>query len=142
MIKATILSAIMAFGPQEQCQLDNIFFEAVGEPLIGQILVANTVKNRLKNPRRWGSTPCEVIYQPSQFSWTAASSHKLKEFKNAEEESYINLALSLENILAYGSVPGFEGVNHFIRCDYRHVVSWENNMVFLGKVGAHCFYRD
>jgi spore germination cell wall hydrolase CwlJ-like protein len=46
---------------QLTCLAKNIYFEAGGEPLLGQAAVARVVMNRIKHG--FGSNPCNVIYQ-------------------------------------------------------------------------------
>jgi hypothetical protein len=52
---------------QVECLAKNVYFEARGEPLKGQIAVANVVMNRITYG--FAKTPCEVIMQKNQFSW-------------------------------------------------------------------------
>jgi len=128
----------------EQCMIDNIFYEAVSEPLLGQILVAEVVKNRT-NDERWGDTICETIYQPEQFSWTLIPVYKLWAFKQENIEDYTAIATAMANsdiFMSADAPAGFEGVNHYLRCDAKSPERWEDKMEFLGQVGAHCFYRD
>lgn len=125
----------------EQCMIDNIFFEAVSEPLLGQILVAEVVKNRTKD-RRWGDTICETIYQPEQFSWTLIPVYKLWAFKDENSEDYASVMANSDIFMSADTPVGFEGVNHYLRCDAKSPERWEERMEFLGQVGAHCFYRD
>lgn len=128
-------------GDDIQCHIDNIFFEGNSEPFLGKVLIANTVKNRTAD-KRWGKTDCETIYQPKQFSWTELTARQLREFKDRENKGYRFIKDNIGEILSYGDVPGFTGVNHYKRCDTSSNSGWENHMVFLGQVGAHCFYRD
>ena len=48
----------------------NIYFEARGEPIKGQIAVAQVVLNRLDSDD-YPSNICQIVYQPNQFSWTS-----------------------------------------------------------------------
>ena len=52
---------------QIECLAQNVYFEARGEPLKGQIAVANVVMNRINYV--FAKTPCEVVMQRNQFSW-------------------------------------------------------------------------
>lgn len=52
------------------CMVSNLWHESRSEDLVGNVLVAQTVMNRVKH-RDYPSTPCRVIYQPNQFSWTS-----------------------------------------------------------------------
>ena len=46
----------------ETCLAMAIYFEARGEPLAGQLAVAQVILNRVASPR-YPNTPCEVIQQ-------------------------------------------------------------------------------
>lgn len=52
------------------CIALNVWHEARGEPMRGQVAVAEVTRRRVEDPR-WPGTPCEVVYQPRQFSWTS-----------------------------------------------------------------------
>ncbi len=125
-----------------QCHTDNIFYEANSEDLLGMILVAQSVMNRTERPNRWGPDACSVIYQPSQYSWTLLSAGELHEFRIKEADGYRFIQENIGSILSSGPIPGFSGVNHYLRCDSRRPGGWWESMEFLGQVGAHCFYRD
>ena len=51
------------------CMILNVYNEARSEPFLGQVAVAETVLNRMDDPR-WPDDACSVIYQPYQYSWT------------------------------------------------------------------------
>jgi N-acetylmuramoyl-L-alanine amidase len=51
------------------CLVQNVYHEARGESLNGQAAVAYVTLNRLRDGR-FGSSICDVVYQPDQFSWT------------------------------------------------------------------------
>lgn len=125
-----------------QCHIDNVFYEANSEEFLGQVLVANSVMNRTATENRWGSTDCDTIYQRLQYSWTRLSAQVLYDFKQYEIEGYTIIQENIIEILTHGPVKGFEGVNHYLRCDSRKPGGWWESMEFLGQVGAHCFYRD
>lgn len=55
---------------QIDCLAKNIYFEARGEPIKGQIAVAQVVLNRLDSDD-YPSNICQIVYQPNQFSWTS-----------------------------------------------------------------------
>ena len=50
------------------CMAVAIYFEARGEPINGQLLVAETIINRVAD-ERWPDTVCGVVKQPHQFSF-------------------------------------------------------------------------
>lgn len=49
------------------CIAANVFFESRGEPLLGQIAVANVTMTRAKQN---SSKVCRVVLKRKQFSWT------------------------------------------------------------------------
>ncbi len=53
---------------QMQCLAGAIYFESRGEPLAGQLAVAQVVINRSED-RRWPASYCGVVYQRAQFSF-------------------------------------------------------------------------
>jgi spore germination cell wall hydrolase CwlJ-like protein len=59
-----------------KCLVDNVYHEARGEPLAGQIAVARVTLNRVGT---WASTVCEVVYQRHQFSWTSKRTTPIKD---------------------------------------------------------------
>ncbi|MDJ0978487.1 MAG: cell wall hydrolase [Erythrobacter sp.] len=57
-----------ALSDQMQCLAGAVYFEARGEPLVGQLAVANVVINRSEDTR-WPASYCGVVYQRAQFSF-------------------------------------------------------------------------
>ena len=53
---------------QLQCLAGAVYFESRGEPLKGQLAVAQVVINRSED-RRWPASYCGVVYQRAQFSF-------------------------------------------------------------------------
>ena len=58
-----------------KCMAQNIYHEARGETLAGQLAVANVTMNRVHSGI-FPDSVCKVVYQRGQFSWTSKSSHK------------------------------------------------------------------
>jgi len=54
--------------PELSCLATAVYFESKGEPLNGQLAVANVIINRA-NSGRFPSTICGVVKQPGQFSF-------------------------------------------------------------------------
>ncbi len=55
-------------GRESECLAGAVYFESKGEPLAGQLAVAEVILNRAKSGR-FPATVCGVILQPSQFSF-------------------------------------------------------------------------
>lgn len=97
---------------QLACMAKNIFYEANGEPIIGQAAVARVVMNRIQHG--FGSNPCNVIYQANyiekqseegetykekvcQFSWVCEG----KGEPNKNSPGYIKAKEIAYDVLAY-----------------------------------------
>jgi N-acetylmuramoyl-L-alanine amidase len=70
---ASLSEAVAAQGADAQdehlrCLAGAIYFESKGEPLAGQLAVANVILNRMKSGR-YPSTVCGVVKQPGQFGF-------------------------------------------------------------------------
>lgn len=94
-----------------RCLATNIYFEAAGEPFMGQVAVARVVMNRVRHG--FGSNPCRVIYAQSpvpnpeapdetvnlcQFSWVCEGKRNPPRNKNYLEAEHIAY-----EVLAYDS---------------------------------------
>ena len=55
-------------GREQDCLASAVYFEARGEPLEGQLAVAEVVLNRARSGR-YPNTICAVVTQPAQFSF-------------------------------------------------------------------------
>ncbi len=55
-------------GRNAECLAGAVYFESRGEPLAGQLAVAEVILNRSRSGRFPGSV-CGVVFQPSQFSF-------------------------------------------------------------------------
>ena len=118
---------------QQACMAEAILHEAAYEPPLGWELVYWSIINRASD-RRWKpTTPCGVIWQPYQYSFTLWSPEKLDRVKKANSQIY-NLIVRQVITYDYSNSPeGFEGVNHYLRCDIRYKVKWWRKMDFLVK---------
>ena len=57
-----------AMGPELECLAGAVYFESKGEPLTGQLAVAEVIINRTTSGR-FPTTICSVVKQPGQFSF-------------------------------------------------------------------------
>jgi N-acetylmuramoyl-L-alanine amidase len=65
---AQILTDSSYSNTELQCLAKNIYFEARGEPIRGQLAVANVTVNRVNVTNH---TLCGVVYARGQFQWTS-----------------------------------------------------------------------
>jgi N-acetylmuramoyl-L-alanine amidase len=67
-----------------ECLAKNLYFEARGEPRLGQIAVAHVVLNRTQS-EEYPSDICKVIYEPHQFTWTKNARAKIRDWELFQE---------------------------------------------------------
>ena len=120
------------YDPREfLCLAKNIYHESRGEPLEGQLLVAYVTLNRKNHANKWSSTICQVVYEPSQFSWTL----KRSSITNAKdwETSKLVARLALNTY-----VPTKTLYFHTKAVNPR----WNKKLQHFKTVGNHIFYND
>jgi spore germination cell wall hydrolase CwlJ-like protein len=108
-----------------------IYFEARGEPIDGQMLVAETIINRVAD-ERWPDTACEVIKQPHQFSFYSDG----RSNRPRNIEAYTTAVLVAQEAL--------DGDHLWSNALYYHTTSvrpvWRHDLDVIGQVGDHIFY--
>jgi len=124
---------------QLKCLADNVYYEARGEPVEGQIAVAQVTLNRVVNGR-WGNTVCEVVYYKRlgvcQFSWVCQSRKLPKSIQ------YTKSKLIAQRVADY----------HYTDVQYRYKDAmyfhsnkihshWHNKRTKLKQTGNHIFYE-
>ncbi len=123
------------YGPMEDNELDCIaravYFEAGGEPLAGQIGVAQVIVNRVKD-RRFANSPCAVIadgfYFPRNVPITLKARWEMAQRIATDVANGRNLDERLLHALY------FHGV--------REYPSWMRIKHPIVTIGGHIFYRD
>lgn len=129
--------AILTAGHEEiECLAMNIYFESRGEAVLGQQAVAWVTLNRV-NSERYPDTICEVVWQPSQFSWThdgrSDTPHELEAWNRAQVIAemvyyqYYNAAMDPTS----GSTM-FHGahINPYWSSSYNRVVRIDNHIFY------------
>jgi N-acetylmuramoyl-L-alanine amidase len=66
---STYGSSIGAMDTETECLAGAVFFESKGEPLEGQLAVAQVILNRTTSGGRFPGSICSVVKQPGQFSF-------------------------------------------------------------------------
>lgn len=150
--------AVMAQNLQDQgyniepkelaCVAQNVYFEARGESVMDQIYVANVTMNRVHDKqKRWAETPCKVVYQPYQFSWTS-NPNKVKEaarnIESSEDKQKLwTQIVETSALVMVGLIDDHTGgANHYHRKDVRPkwVVDYTVSPTLTASV--HVFYTD
>ncbi len=114
------------------CLATAIYFESRGEPLEGQLAVAQVILNRVE--QRWADSICGVVYQPRQFSFThdrySDTPRQSNAWKTAKAIALIAAAGEWHDVS--------KSATHFHAT--RVSPGW-NNLVRVSRHGNHVFYR-
>lgn len=118
---------------QHECLALNVYHEARGEVIEGQIAVAHVTLNRV-NHSYFPETICDVVYQNRQFSWTfTIRDHTPKEQKAWEQAQVI-----ARDVMIGNTVDPSNGAT-FYHANYVNP-SWANQMEVSKVIGVHVFY--
>lgn len=139
------LAKIARISPQEgdaqwRCLARAIYFEARGEPIAGQVAVAEVILNRVDS-RRYPNTVCGVVKQGAdrptgcQFSFNCDGKASV-----VREQAAYELAGRIAHVMLAGRPRTLTGAaTHF---HTRHVnPSWARRLERITRIGAHIFYR-
>jgi spore germination cell wall hydrolase CwlJ-like protein len=117
---------------QMECLATAVYFESKGEPLDGQLAVAQVILNRVESGR-FGGSICDVVKAPKQFSFVRGGSMPAPT-NMAQWETAKAIAL----IATSGSWPEIvPDATHFHAT--RVSLGWKLRRV--ATVGQHVFYR-
>ena len=115
-----------------ECLARAVYFESKGEPLAGQLTVAEVIINRSQS-RRFPSSICAVVRQPSQFSFVRRG-YIPRPPANAQWRTAVAIARIAREELANGGAP------NALFFHARHVrPGWR--LTRVATVGNHIFYR-
>lgn len=120
------------------CLARNIYWEALREPLIGQIAVAQVTHNRVLSGK-WGKDFCSVVFAKKQFSWT--NDIKLRNSQPKNKKQWIRAKHSA-TLFAEGVRVNNLGTSQFYYAEYIKKPNWANSMIKDDKIGAHIFYSS
>ena len=119
--------------PQDiNCLAKNIYYEARGEPVEGQIAVAQVTLNRVRSGT-FGSSICKVVYAKNQFSWTLDKRKKI----NSNKEWDASKALALEVLNGKSHIPNFNALYFHTK----HIrPRWARTKTKVTIIANHIFY--
>lgn len=118
---------------EHECLAGAVYFESKGEPLRGQLAVAEVVLNRAQSGR-FPATVCGVVKQKSQFSFVRGGRIPAAPRGSAAWRKAVAIAHIAREELADGGVPDAL----FFHANY---VSPRWKRARVASIGNHIFYR-
>ena len=115
------------------CLAENIYHEARGESVKGQIAVALVTINRMRHDTHFQSSICGVVYEKSQFSWTLNKPRKIKDSPAWRQTK----ALAQSVLDGYNHIPNFNAL--YYHADYVKP-RWSRTKQIIAQIGSHIFY--
>jgi spore germination cell wall hydrolase CwlJ-like protein len=118
----------------QECLATAVYFEARGEPLAGQLAVAEVVLNRARSGR-YPPDVCAVVKQPAQFSFVRRG-----QFPLADRASDAwRRAVAISRIASAGLLANLPQSVLWYHADYV-APSWGKRLRRETKIGLHIFY--
>lgn len=116
----------------------NLYHEARGESVAGQVAVAHVVINRAQ---KRGKSLKEIILQPYQFSWANSGARPSVDEYEAMLQCFESAAIALNERL---EGKNFKGADHYHEKHMKPFPKWATapSMKLIATVGNHIFYKD
>ena len=124
-----------ALSEQMHCLAGAVYFESRGEPLAGQLAVAQVVINRAENSR-FPSSYCGVVYQRAQFSFVRGGSMPRI---NTGSDAW-GRAKAIARIAHEGLWDSEAGDALYFHAKYVNP-SWNRKKIARATINRHIFYR-
>lgn len=109
------------------CLAANLYFEARGEPIDGQVLVGEVTLNR-------GEDICKTVFKKGQFSWTND-----KDLAIDDPQAFIQ-SMTLAYELLNNGCDLCTTATHFHTRDVKPY--WAEHLTLIGAYGNHVFYQE
>jgi spore germination cell wall hydrolase CwlJ-like protein len=113
-----------------------VWREARGESLLGKLLVAQVIENRMRDPR-WPETPIAVITQRAQFSSFLAGDPNSLAWPSEDDPAWADAVAAADLVLAAPSPV--------TRANHYHAVgvtpAWARPEAVVAREGRHVFYQ-
>lgn len=122
---------------QEECVAIAIYHEARGEPLDGQLAVAEVIMNRAASGR-YPASWCAVVKQPWQFSFVHPRTGRIPAV-NRDSNAWA-YAQAVTRIAVGNYADALPSDVLWYHADYV-APSWGRRLSKVDKIGAHIFYR-
>ena len=129
------VSAPKSLSPEMECLAGAIYFESRGEPMAGQLAVAQVVLNRAE-ARQFPSSYCGVVYQRAQFSFIKGGNMpRIRRGSSAWKR-----AKKIARIAHEGMWDSKAGDSLYFHAKYVRP-KWSRKKVARATINTHIFYR-
>ena len=119
----------------EFCLAKNIYHEARGEDLLGQLAVAQVTLNRVES-KRYPNDVCHVVMQRKQFSWANRSANR---WSHPKGKAWSHAKQLAEQFLNGGvRIQGLETALYY-HAEWVDP-NWKDPKALVAKIGTHIFY--
>ena len=122
------------YGQELGCLAMNVYQEARGEPMKGQLAVAAVTMNRVQS-KYYPNSVCGVVWQEKQFSWTAL---KVKYHVIKNQQAWESAIETAQLFMDGGNWPGVGDATHYHAT--RVSPNWKDDTQLIAQVGNHLFY--
>jgi spore germination cell wall hydrolase CwlJ-like protein len=130
-----MVDADTALTEEMRCLAGAVYFEARGEPLAGQLAVAQVIINRSED-NRFPRSYCGVVAQPGQFSFMRGS--RMPAIRTGT--AAWSRAVAIAEIADKGLWESEAGDAVFFHAKYVRP-SWSHRKTRLAQIDTHIFYR-
>ena len=124
-----------ALSEELQCLAGAVYFESRGEPLDGQLAVAQVIINRAEDSR-WPSSYCSVVHQRAQFSFV--KNGRMPHIRTSS--GAWQRAQAIARIAHRGLWDSSAREAVYFHAKYVRP-SWSRRKVAVAKIDTHVFYR-
>ena len=122
-------------SPEMECLAGAVYFESRGEPMAGQLAVAQVVVNRAE-ARQFPSSYCGVVYQRAQFSFIKGGNMpRIKRGSAAWQR-----AKKIARIAHEGMWDSQAGDSLYFHASYVNP-KWNRKKIARATINTHIFYR-
>jgi len=119
------------------CLAKNVYHEAGVEDELGMFAVAQVTINRVRNAN-YPDSICEVVMQPSQFSWTHNKDRRWSHPSGVKWETAKRIA---RQVIKEGyRIPALQSAM-FYHADYAKP-DWRDPRAVVAQIGTHIFYSS
>jgi N-acetylmuramoyl-L-alanine amidase len=129
LVSEMTLAETDAADREQRCMAEAVYFESRGEPLEGQLAVAQAILNRVESGR-FASTVCGVIRQPGQFSFNPNAGRYGRDWTTAQAIA----AIAMRDL--WHEVAPKAMSFHAVRVS----PGWRDR-TRVATIGRHVFYR-